>query len=160
MKGYTLLEVIVVIAIIGILSAFASAKFNQLRKETIINLAADEFASELKTARVKSMAGEVEEGEVLTDFEEGGLPSFGVLVSANTYALFRDYIAEGDALTTRQDLETTTLDSTFNISGDSEVVFPRLTGAASATFIIENEGTNGKRQVSINSEGVISITKI
>jgi len=160
MKGYSLIEVIIVIALIAIFSLFGSIKFNQFREDTVINLATEEFESHVRSARAKSMVGEIREGETVALFEENGLPSWGVSASVNTYSIFREFILKGEPDKTRETIETITLDSSFNISGDTEVLFPRISGQSSATFIIEKVDTALKREVSINLQGVITIKTI
>lgn len=159
MKGYSLIEIIIVVAIISVLALVGSIRFNQFREDTNVNLVTDEFVSQIKTARVKSMAGEINEGEIYSDFEESGLPSFGVKVSGNSYSLFREYIAKGDSDATRENFETTTLGSAFSISGDSEILFPRIKAVSSGNFVIEKDGI-AKSEIIINSQGIITVNKL
>lgn len=161
MRGFSLIELILTISIIAFLSLIGMTKFNQLRQDSAINSAVDEFISEVRSSRNMSMSGEVLEGESIADFEEDGLPAYGVSVSANSYELYRDFIAKGDTLETREFLSTTNLDSDISISGSSEVEFERISGdTAGASFVFEKLGVAEKKQVDISSDGVIKKSKV
>src|SRR3989344_3056736 len=97
MKGFTLVELLVTIAIIGALSLVGTIKFNQLRGDVVINSVAEELASQIRSARNMSMVGIVVEGEEDQDFEGNGLPVYGVGVAGNSHFLFRDYIKKGES---------------------------------------------------------------
>ena len=160
MKGFTLIELMVTVAIIGALSLFGSIKFNQFRDDAIINAAAEELASQIKSARNMSMVGEIKEGEGSYDFEVDGLPVYGVGVAGNSHFLFRDYTKAGESDKTRENLETAVLETSFNISGDSEIVFSRIKGEAPPiTFFIEKNGVSQKK-VTVDGQGVVSIEKL
>jgi prepilin-type N-terminal cleavage/methylation domain-containing protein len=158
MRGYTLIEVIIVVSIIAFLSMIGITKFNELRKDVVLNQAVDEFVSQVKSARSMSMTGLVNEGE---SFADDGLPSYGVSVSGSTYDLFRDYKLPDGTVVTNDSEETYELDTTINITGSSQVKFSRISGdTIGANFIFEKSDVSEKRQINIGADGVISITKI
>ena len=160
MKGFTLVELLVTIAIIGALSLVGTIKFNQFRGDVVINSVAEELASQIRSARNMSMVGVVKEGEEDQDFEVDGLPVYGVGVAGNSQFLFRDYTKAGESDKTRENLETSVLEPSFNISGDSEIVFSRIYGEAPPkTFIIEKSGVSQKKVI-VDGQGVVSIEKL
>ena len=160
MKGFTLVELLVTIAIIGALSLVGTIKFNQFRDDVVINSVAEELASQIRSARNMSMVGIVMEGEEGQDFEVDGLPVYGVVVGGNSHFLFRDYTKAGESDKTRENLETSVLEPSFNISGDSEIVFSRIYGEAPPkTFIIEKSGVSQKKVI-VDGQGVVSIEKL
>jgi len=159
-QGFTLIELMITIAIIGALSLVGSIKFNQFRDDAIINAAAEELASQIRSARNMSMVGVVTEGEVIQDFEVNGLPVYGVGVGGNSYFLFRDYTKKGESDKTRENLENVVLEPTFNITGDTEIVFSRRYGEASPkSFVIEKSGVSQKK-VTVNEQGVVLIENL
>jgi prepilin-type N-terminal cleavage/methylation domain-containing protein len=161
MRGFTLIELILTVSIIAFLSLIGITRFNQLRQDSVMNSTVDEFISQVRSARNMSMAGEVLEGETIDDFEEDGLPLYGVSVTTGSYELYRDYIAKGDTVETRQSIAATNLNSDMTISGSTEVEFERISGdTAGASFIFEKAGIAEKKQVDITSDGVIKKSKV
>ena len=70
MKGFTLLEVVVVVAIIAIVSLIGVNNFVSFQKDAVLDQTADEFVSLIESARTKSISGELLEGETTAEFKE------------------------------------------------------------------------------------------
>lgn len=161
MKAYTLIEVVLVVAIISLMSLIGMTKFGEFQKDAKLGTSADEFVSTLRMARGMSMAGSIGEGEAYSDFEEDGLPYFGVSVSGNTYEIFREVEYKGAGSVVRETVEKTDLDPDFNLTGSGEIKFERISGdTTGAIFTLENSDITEKMQIDIDSLGNIQKKKI
>jgi prepilin-type N-terminal cleavage/methylation domain-containing protein len=161
MKGFTLIEVIIVISLISALTLIGITKFSNLREDTMLTIAVDEFASNLRTARIKSMSGEIDKTKAVSDYEPHGLPVYGIETDGSEHKLFVEFISIGEETATRQYIDRILLDAEFAFSGSAEVGFKRISGQSpGAVFILENTVNSEKQQISIDSVGVITITKI
>jgi len=165
-KGFTLIEVVVAVTIVSFMSMVGISKFGEMQKDTLLTTTVDEFVSDVRTARNKSMSGEISESETPTSFTESGLPVYGISVSGTSYILFREYVksvaAGGDGVTVlKENMQQKDLGSLFSLSGDSQIKFQRINGKTSGgTFIIERSGVAEKKQVNISSEGILTVIKI
>lgn len=126
-KGFTLIETILVIAIISAISAFGMMKIFAFQKDAKIDSMANEILSTLKFARNKSELGEIPFSMNLSDFLPEKLPSYGVRSSGSGYEVYVQYETMAGAV-----IES--VGPAVNISDDmsvnipSGVVFERLTG--------------------------------
>ncbi len=167
MSGVSLIETIVVIAIIATLSTMGVNSFINFKNDSSIDNATNEFISDMKLARNKSMNGEILEGEKTEDFDPNGLPKYGLNISNNSYQLIRNCL-KADGTTTCEGeptIENINLDPEYTFSEDEdytiEFYFERITGKTEElTLTIEKKGGSYGRQISISSDFLITITKI
>ena len=170
-KGFTLLEAMVVVSIIAILSFMGINSVNSFRQEAIMDNTVNEFISVLKTARNKSMAGEIPDGMTsdTSKFSEDGLPVYGVEVNSGTYYLTRNYTYDG---TTTKECQTydgnwisdcTTylvVPSEFSIT-PGVVKYLRISGKTISTnFDIKKVSSGTGKKIEVSSDGMITISEI
>jgi prepilin-type N-terminal cleavage/methylation domain-containing protein len=175
-RGFTLLEVVVVIAIIAVLSLIGVNSVNNFRQEAVLDSTVNEFIAVLKSAKNKSMAGEIPEGMGISDFYSDpdgtpvGLPKYGVEVKPGTYYLTRNYtISDGSV---KKECQTdngiwlidcsTYLVIPSELSINSGVVeFSRISGTTTHTSFNIIKVSNGKGEnIDISPDGIIKITNI
>jgi len=171
-KGTTLLETMVVIAIISLLSLTGVNTINNFRREASLDNAANQLVSEIRTARSKSMNGEVFEGEdeinFKIDLDDGStiyrLPEYGISFDSDKYQLVRRCIKNDIDCVGEEPLETVNLDSDHIFTSPGNIFFERITGKSdppttTTITISEKAGTMG-RTISISEDFKIEIKKI
>ena len=80
MKGYTLVEILVVVSIIGLLFSFGFVNFREYSRRQQLKNAATALSGNLRMAQEKALSGEVPAGCV-------GLKSYGVKINATDYRI-------------------------------------------------------------------------
>jgi prepilin-type N-terminal cleavage/methylation domain-containing protein len=169
-KGFTLLEVVIVVGIISVLSLIAVNTINAFRQDAELDSTVNEFVTELKTARNKSMAGEIPESLTAADFgPDDSLPAYSVVVSGGTYCLARNYISGGVSHSEYQTTNYTwvtscndpsSIPSDLSLSFDGSVEFERITGNSTpANFEIKRNSDVGKT-IKILPSGVITVSDL
>ena len=162
MRGVSLLEVLVVVAIIAILSLIGVNTINNFKKDADLDNATSELISEIRTARGKSMNGELVGVEKEEDFESNGLPEYGLVIEADGYKLVRQCNkADGTNCSSESPLESVLIGSEFSLSPEGSFYFERITGnfpGRNLTIIDKNKKYG--RQISISQDFLITVTKI
>jgi prepilin-type N-terminal cleavage/methylation domain-containing protein len=139
--GFTLIEAILVVAMIGILTGISVPLSQNFQNRNELDIAANATAQSLRRARVlsQSVAGDT---------------SWGVKIQTGSVVMFK-----GASYATRDTTfdETFTIPSNLTISNLSEVVFTKFTGLPQSTGTttitsLQNESKN----ITINSQGRIS----
>ena len=136
-KGFSLLEIMIVVAIIGILSAIAVINFSAARKAKILETTADGIAFTLEKAKADSVSG---------DYISFVGSSYNAGNASNT---------------------AYTIDDSFTITNtitdpDDKIVFLRLTGATNNTATVtvsQISDSTKKRDVVIGPLGNISVVQ-
>ncbi len=151
-KGFTLIEVIVVVAISAILALVGVETIIGFQKNAILESTAKELVSTIRTAQNKSLAGELLSGEVL---QPNDLPKYGVNFSTNSYTLFRDYIGVGSSA-----IEVYPIDTQLKLTPSTQVVFNRVSGTSSPTNLKLERLDNGENiKIEISEKGLITLIK-
>ncbi len=165
-KGFTFIELLIVMTIISALSALGMMKISAFQKQAIIDSVGNEIISVLKVARNKSQSGEVPQGMSLNDFTEDGLPSYGVKFEGDRYQVFVRYITKSDPTTVNKP----SVDNPNLLSNDltltpSEVIFERISGKTvfNEIYVHYKAGIcsiDCDRKVVIDSSGYFEIKEI
>ncbi len=161
-SGISLLETIVVIAIIAVLSLLGVNNINNFRKDAQLDNAVNEMVSDIRLARSKSMNGDVLGGETSEDFDQNGLPEYGIVLFSDSYQLVRKCLKhDGSTCSDEVPIEDIKIDPDYTISPEGNFYFDRVTGNTDDMTILieEKEGVEGRR-VHISKDFNISITKI
>lgn len=155
--GFSLIELIVTLGLVAILSTLSVLTIVRFQKIAILDNTASELNSVLHSAQNKSLSGVLSEDEEPEDFEDDGLPQYGVKVLDGKYELFRDSQKVGQ-VEGREMIEEHLIHESVTISPLTEVIFDRLSGAGTGvTFTLQIQGGDLRRVV-IDSYGQI-ITK-
>jgi len=173
MKGFTLIETVVVVGIISIMALFGVESITSFQKTAALDSAANEFVSILKLAQNKSRTSELLAGELPEKFETDGtdgFPKYGVKISGSNYLLIREYQLDGATDPVQDELQTFPVDERIEIladecSADCFVLFSRLTSqidesSTTDSFTIQTQDEKEKRQAVITESGVINLGKI
>ena len=148
-KGFSLIEMVVVVAIGAVLVAVVVFSFSSFRNNKIIDVSADQILSVINEARVKTVSSE--------DYSR-----FGVRLEANRAVFFK-----GDTFTEPNPSNIqTTLSSLVEISdislsgGGADIVFQKLTGKTSnyGSLRVRLRSDNNKyKTISVKSTGIANI---
>ena len=166
-KGISLIETVIVIAVIAVLSLIGTNTIINFKNDASMDSAVSELVSDIKLARNKSMNGEVFDEETVEDFHPDYLPEYGISLKNDHYTIIRKYSILNEANETteiKEDLENFYLDSDYVFSNEKdyqqELFFERITGKTSEqTFtLIKKDGKN-TRQIVISSDFLITVSK-
>ena len=148
-KGFSLIEMIVVIAIGAVLVVAVIISFSSFRNSKIVDISADQILSVINEARVKTVSSE--------DYSR-----FGVRLEAGRVVLFK-----GDIFTEPSSSNVqTTLSSLVEISnislngGGADIIFQKLTGKTNnyGSLQIRLKSDNNKyKTISVKSTGIANI---
>ncbi|MEK7607276.1 MAG: type II secretion system protein [Patescibacteria group bacterium] len=139
--GFTLLEVLLSVAILSLLAGIGAPIFQSFQTRNALDITATEIAQNIRRAQALSRASE-------------GDTTWGAFIQNGQVTLFK-----GASFATRDTDydETIDLSSSITPSGVSEIVFSKLTGLPSATGTITlTSNTNETRNIIINAQGVPS----
>ncbi|HSW87942.1 MAG TPA: hypothetical protein VLG12_02145 [Candidatus Saccharimonadales bacterium] len=140
MKGFTLLELIIVIGITMVIGVTAVPFYSRFFTQNAVANTVDQLAAELRKAQMYSM----------TSKKTG---QWGVAFNNSTITMFNG--ASYAARNTTFD-EKFSVDSPVTISGFTEVTFTHGTGTPSAVQSITVLGNNNSRIISVNALGVVN----
>jgi len=145
-KGFSVIEILIVIGIVGVLSAVAVVNFNGSKITKIRQITTNNIVFALEKQKSFAEAG------------KGGL-SQGIKFDENSYTTFSGSSYNASDLTN----ETLEIDSNIGISVEgatSSVIFSRITGdvgGASTITIYEKNDVTKKTTITIGSLGDISV---
>jgi len=154
MRGFTLIESVVVIAILSIIALVSMNTIIEFQRNAILSSATQELGSTIRVAKANSTSGLVKTGESYTDT---GYPYYGVTLAGNTYQLTRTFtlISGSPSIET---IEPHTIDPSITVTPVSATVtFTRITGEpnAATTFTLTRTGTTTSRTVTVTANGLI-----
>jgi prepilin-type N-terminal cleavage/methylation domain-containing protein len=133
-KGFTLIETLLVIAIISSLSAFGMMKIFAFQKDAKIDATTNEILSTLKFARNKSELGEIPYLMSLSDFLPDKLPSYGVRSTDSGYGVNIQYETPTGVVNESVGSDIAVPDD-MSVNIPSGIFFERLTGKTSSSRI-------------------------
>jgi len=139
-RGFTLLEVLLVIAIIAILAGMGLPVYQTFQVRNDLDLAVNATSQSLRRAQFLSQAVE-------------GDSSWGVYIQPESMTIFR-----GNSYASRDVNydEVFSLSGIITPSGVGEIIFDKLTGSPQNTGIITLSTPNDSRTITINEKGMIS----
>ena len=137
MKGFTLVEVILVLAILMLLALLTIPLGIRFYKSQELNFVTDELVQTLRRAQLQAMSQ--------------ANYSFGVYIQPGQYILFR-----GDSYMTNDDEEVFVVSNDISFGGLNEVVFSKLDGIPSSEGTITLTNDAGEKSININSLGRVS----
>ncbi|MES3005825.1 MAG: prepilin-type N-terminal cleavage/methylation domain-containing protein [Patescibacteria group bacterium] len=130
-KGFTLIEVIVVIALIGIVFSFSSVGVDSYRRQ-ILETETTKLAGLLQTARNRSM-------------NNVNQSAYGVRITADQFILFHGVVDEPVPRSTA-----------VVVSGLNQIVFDQLSGNTSNTGTITLSMDANSKNINIGANGRIN----
>lgn len=152
-EGFTLIEIIVVSAVVLILLAFASVNLFNIPTSSSIDATVDTVAEDLKTQQIKAMAG---------DTEGRGIPDkYGMYITPSSYTVFHGSTYNpNDTANFRSDLPagyslSTTLPNSIVIfaAGSGEILnFSNNQN----TITVKNDATGKQKTIFLNTYGTIT----
>ncbi|MES2314663.1 MAG: prepilin-type N-terminal cleavage/methylation domain-containing protein [Patescibacteria group bacterium] len=146
--GFTLMEILTVIAISGVLLGIGIYWYSSARSNALLNTTTDSIAAALESAKNNALAG------------KNGL-SYGVKFDTASYTTFvgASYSAGASTNVTYPVDSTLTLSETIT-DPNNIIVFDRLTGAANTTatvtVMLVSDNTN-KRNIVIENQGDVGV---
>lgn len=148
-KGFSLIEIIAVVAIGAVLFATVIISFSSFRNTKIVDVSADQVLSVINEARVKSVSSE--------DYSR-----FGVHLELGRMVFFKgDVFAEPNSLNVETVLSPLVEISDISLSGGgSNIVFQKLIGKTSnyGSLRVRLKSDNGKyKTIFVKSTGIASI---
>lgn len=151
-SGFTLVEIIIAVAIISILLGVASSNFFSIKENSDLKNNAQEFVSALKFAQNKAVSSE--------DNSKYGI-YINTQVSPNLYILFKgdSYASRIPASDQVNFLQDTIEFNSVDLGGGNEMVFDRLTGASEESGSISlrvKSNANKSKTVYISGTGAIN----
>lgn len=141
MRGFTIIELILVIAIISTVALLSSPFYSRFLLQNAVDNTVDQLSGSLRKAQVYSMMGKQSS-------------AWSVNFSSNTITLYKgaSFVARNPAFD-----EKFSVNPNVTISGMTDISYAKVTGLPTPTTatITISSGANSKT-VTINSQGVVS----
>lgn len=153
-KGFVFIELVVVLAVVGLLIGLAVTNVTGLRSRASLTGVVDTLTSDLKTQQTKAMSDTVEAGIVQ--------PGFGVRFETNQYVLFRG--TAYNASDTSNSVIALDQGVTFSVINlpNSSLVFASRSGdvvgweSSASTISVYESDTHETKTFQFNRYGVIA----
>jgi prepilin-type N-terminal cleavage/methylation domain-containing protein len=133
-KGFTLIEMILVVAIISILGALSATFYSRFLNQNAVANASDQLALQLRKAQVYSMVS-----------KQG--TNWGVKLQSGKIILYANGNSGFD--------ESFSINPSTQISGFTQVQFTKGSGLPDQTPIILISDQNNQETISINTQGAV-----
>lgn len=140
-SGFSLIELILSIAIIGILTGITSVVYYSLQVKNGLDIAAVSLAQSLRHAELRARGSDSDS-------------AWGVYLQTGSITVFK-----GTAYASRDQTkdDVVSIPAGITLSGIREVAFAKFTGIPSTTGTITLATTTDSKIVSINSKGLVSL---
>jgi len=138
-SGFTLIEVLLSIALIGLIAGIGAVVFQQLQSRNDLDVAAATVAADYRRAQALSRASDAD-------------TTWGVRVDVGTITLFQG-ASFAARIATFDEVSATP--SSITPSGFQEVVFAKLTGLPQTTGTLTLTGPNDSRTITLNAQGTV-----
>lgn len=151
-KGFSLIELIVVIAVMGILLGIATVNFTSVQRETTLTSTVETALTDINQQQIKAMVGDTE-GRTIPD-------TYGIYFETNSYTLFHGTYSAVEP----SNFEVTLPDSqqiTTTFPGN-QIVFERGSGDISSfnelgnTITIQDTVSGVQTIIQLNRYGVVT----
>ena len=147
-RGFTLIELIIVLSIVGILLGFTTINLSRSQQSASLNAVEQILLSDLKQQQLKAMIGDTE-GRAASDL-------YGIHFDSNKYTLFHGVYSEGEPYNFVINLDS---NMQFN-NPEYDIVFSRLSGEITGTAVIELQDKNDSKLVRIHLNTLGTATQI
>jgi prepilin-type N-terminal cleavage/methylation domain-containing protein len=139
-RGFTFLELLIVVAIVGIVSLSSISFYSRFFTQNAVSNTVDQLTSEMRKAQSYAMSG-----------KQNG--DWGVRYASNQIILF-----QGSSYATRNAAfdEKFTTNTSVAVSGLSDIIFSRMTGTPSASPTITVSGAGSTSTITVNAQGVVN----
>lgn len=148
-SGFTLIEILIAVAIMVLLSALTIAAFSTLNKQVSLDTTSQNILSVLRRARSQTLASENES-------------TYGVHFETSKYVLFKGTsYTNGAAYNKEFNLSETEIYAVTLAGGVSDVVFDRIRGTTSQSGTVSTRlslDTSKTNTVSIDPSGQVSLS--
>lgn len=139
-KGFTLIEMLLSVALLGLLAGFFSPIYFSIQARNDLDVAANIIAQSLRRAQTLSRAME-------------GDSSWGVYVQSGKISIFSGVSFSGRDASFDEDFD---ISNGVTFSGVQEVVFDRNSGEPAMTGTMTLTGANNEsRDLILNAKGII-----
>lgn len=144
-NGFTLIEILIVLAVIGLLIAVVALPLNQFRNNQALQNSTNSIISVLNDARAKTLAG-------LDN------TNYSVAVFSNKLVLFKGQTYNSADSTNENYFFDTGITASWSLSGGGNIIsFNRLEGSTSQSGTITIQLSSGLTQVvTISNLGTVS----
>lgn len=148
-KGFSIVEIVVVIAIMGVIAGFVSVSFSAFRNTKLLDSTAEDVLSLVNTARVKSISSE-------------NASVHGVHFETDRAVLFAGNVfTEPSASNVEINLSPAMEISSVSLAGGgADIVFERITGETAdygSVIIRSKSDTSKTKTLKIKSAGVAEV---
>jgi prepilin-type N-terminal cleavage/methylation domain-containing protein len=148
-KGITIIELLVVLAVLGIIFSIVVPQFSKMRENQVLKSGVQDILSSLDKARSQTLAS-LNSSEYGVRFESDRIIIFkGDAFSPNTID------NETINIVTPASISSVTLNLVSGISG--EMYFNRLSGSPSKTGTVTISTTSYSKRITISATGVASV---
>jgi|SRR3990167_10250334 len=151
-RGFTLVELSIVFAIIAFLFGFITFNLANVQKTTSINTAIDKLVSDIKSQQIKAMAG---------SGSNGTGQSFGIYFQPDRYTLFVGTTYSSTNSSNFIIILDSSIEFTDSTLPNNSLVFLRQSGELNGftdgmnTIAIQNIQGSGKKTITVNKYGAI-----
>lgn len=145
-KGITFIEILVVLAAIGILVLVVTPEFSKMRENQVLKSAVEDALSALNKARSRTLASE-------------NSLSYGVHFQADKVIIFTGIVFDANNVS-NENINIVSPATISNISltgGAVNIYFNRLTGIPNVNGTVTISTTNYSKIITISSIGVTSL---
>lgn len=153
-QAFTMLEVIIVVALIGLLAALGSSYYGNFTKSIDLDSTARSIVSDLKAAQAQAMSGADSNADGISD--KWGI-CFRYHASTPSYDIISPAVDCSSTVKSTVYLQSGII---FSIpgAGTAYVIFDKITGSATLTGVsdIHITGNNQTKTITITSAGLIS----
>jgi len=139
-KGFTLIEMLLVVAIVSIIATFSTAFYSRFINQSSISNIQDQLISQARKAQTYAMQNKQN-------------TNWGINYATNILTLYSgtSYAARNTAFD-----ETFEFNTNITITGITDINFAKATGKPNTTASITITSTTGSKTVNINAQGNVT----